>query len=65
MPIASSGVIKLSDIQNEFGGTNPINLSEYYQNSTTNFTTYIEVNNLANTSNIIINTNDEIWNIKK
>lgn len=27
--------IKLSDIQNEFGGINPINISEYYSNSST------------------------------
>jgi hypothetical protein len=32
MAIQSSGVITLSDIQNEFGGTNPIGLSEYYRN---------------------------------
>lgn len=31
MPIQSSGAISLSDIQNEFGGANPISLSEYYR----------------------------------
>lgn len=55
MPIASSGVIRLSDIQNEFGGTNPINLSEYYQNSTTNFTTGISgIPNIGSTFNMSV-----------
>jgi hypothetical protein len=31
MPLPSSGVISLSNIQTEFGGSNPISLSEYYQ----------------------------------
>jgi hypothetical protein len=31
MPIVSSGAVSLSDIQTEFGGSNPIGLSEYYQ----------------------------------
>jgi hypothetical protein len=31
MPLPSSGPISLSDIQAEFGGTNPISLSEYYK----------------------------------
>lgn len=30
MPLQSSGPISLNDIQNEFGGSNPISLSEYY-----------------------------------
>jgi len=30
MALQSSGAISLSDIQTEFGGTNPIDLSEYY-----------------------------------
>lgn len=30
MVLQSSGVIKFSEIQTEFGGTNPINLTEYY-----------------------------------
>ena len=29
MTLQASGLIKFSDIQNEFGGTNPISLSEY------------------------------------
>ena len=30
MPLPSSGPLSLNDIQTEFGGTNPISLSEYY-----------------------------------
>jgi hypothetical protein len=30
MTLQASGAIKLSEIQTEFGGTNPISLSEYY-----------------------------------
>lgn len=32
MALPSSGAISLSDIQTEFGGSNPISLSEYYRN---------------------------------
>lgn len=31
MPIVSSGAVSLNAIQTEFGGTNPISMSEYYQ----------------------------------
>lgn len=31
MPLQSSGVISLANIQTEFGGTDPISLSEYYR----------------------------------
>ena len=31
MALQSSGAISLSDIQTEFGGSNPISLSEYYR----------------------------------
>lgn len=31
MALPSSGVLTLNDIQTEFGGTNPIDLSEYYR----------------------------------
>jgi hypothetical protein len=41
MPLASTGTISLSQIQTEFGGTNPISMSEYYTNSGTGFTTGI------------------------
>jgi len=37
MVIQSSGAISLSNIQTEFGGTNPISLSEYYNNSSTGY----------------------------
>ena len=32
MSLPSTGTISLKDIQNEFGGSNPISLSEYYKN---------------------------------
>jgi hypothetical protein len=31
MALPSSGTISLGDIQTEFGGTNPISMSEYYR----------------------------------
>jgi hypothetical protein len=34
MAIQASGAVSLSDIQTEFGGVNPISLSEYYRNGT-------------------------------
>ena len=34
----SSGQISLSNLQSVFGGTNPINFSEYYQNALTGYT---------------------------
>lgn len=41
MPLASTGTISLSQIQTEFGGTNPISIAEYYTNSGTGFTSGI------------------------
>ena len=35
----SSGQISLSNLQSVFGGTNPINFSEYYLNASTGYTT--------------------------
>ena len=34
MTLPTSGIITLNDIQNEFGGSNPIGLSEYYRGGT-------------------------------
>jgi len=31
MPLQTSGQISLNDIQNEFGGTNPTSITEYYR----------------------------------
>ncbi len=39
MVLPSSGYISFSNIQVEFGGQNPIFISEYYSNSTSNYTT--------------------------
>lgn len=41
MSIVSTGLIKLSDIQTEFGGTNPIFISEYYNNGSSGFVSNI------------------------
>ena len=40
MALQGSGAIKLSEIQTEFGGSNPISMSEYYRNGT-----YVPSNN--------------------
>ena len=40
MALQSSGLIKLSDVQTEFGGSNPINMSEYYREGS-----YVTTNN--------------------
>ena len=37
MPLPSSGKISFSELQTEFGGTNPINFSEYYRDNATKF----------------------------
>ena len=34
MPLQTSGQISLNDIQTEFGGSNPININEYYRGGT-------------------------------
>lgn len=39
MVIPSTGQVSFLDIQNEFGGANPIKISEYYQNASSGFTT--------------------------
>ena len=41
MPLASSGTISLSQVQTEFGGANPISMSEYYTNAVSGFTSGI------------------------
>jgi hypothetical protein len=38
MVLQSNGEISLLDLQNEFGGSNPINLDEYYQNINNGYT---------------------------
>lgn len=51
MPLPSSGPISFSDIQSQFGGTNPISLSEYYRGG--GFVTNTGVNNSIPTSGAI------------
>jgi len=52
MAIQSSGAISLSDLQTEFGGSNPISLSEYYQNASPDLVTANNTN-VPNTGNPI------------
>lgn len=51
MVLPSSGYITFSNIQAEFGGQNPIFMSEYYANSTSNYTT--GVSGIPNTGSVI------------
>lgn len=52
MAIQGSGTISLSDLQDEFGGSNPISLSEYYQNADPDLVTANNTN-VPNTGNPI------------
>ena len=55
MVLATTGVIKFSDIQTEFGGTNPITLSEYYINNPSGYTAGITgIPSSGNTLNISV-----------
>jgi len=49
--LPSAGQISLSNIQTIMGGTNPISLSEYYQNGLSNFTSGIS--NIPNINSLI------------
>lgn len=51
MPLPSSGPISFSDIQSQFGGSNPISLSEYYRGGA--FVTNAPINNTIPTSGAI------------
>jgi len=51
MPLPSSGPLSFSDLQSQFGGTNPISLSEYYRGG--GFVTNTAVNNTIPTSGVI------------
>jgi len=52
MPLQSSGLILFSNIQTEFGGSNPIFLSEYYNNSATGYVS--DVSGIPSSGNITI-----------
>ena len=52
MALQSSGAISLSDIQTEFGGSNPISLSEYYGSDTVPASGAISFDDFYGTSNI-------------
>ena len=51
MVLQSSGQISFADIQTEFGGTNPIEINEYYTNNASGFTN--NVSGLPTTGNSI------------
>jgi hypothetical protein len=50
MALPTSGAIALTDIQTEFGGVNPINMSEYYRGGL-----YVTINNVGIPASGIIN----------
>ena len=51
MPLPSSGPLSFSDLQSQFGGSNPISFSEYYRGA--GFVTNTGVNNSIPTSGVI------------
>ena len=53
MALPNSGSISLADIQNEFGGSNPIGLNEYYRNGS-----YVTPNNTNIPTSGMIDFND-------
>ena len=53
MALPNSGSISLADIQNEFGGSNPIGLNEYYRNGS-----YVTPNNTNIPTSGLIDFND-------
>lgn len=73
MTTPSSGIIKLSDIKNVFGGTGITKLSDYYSNSSKGYTTgisgipligsFIKFSNFYNKSKVTINTGINITSI--
>lgn len=72
MPLPSSGPLSLANIQTEFGGSNPISLSEYYAGgglvpagTTGTFGAVpssgtISIRNFYGTSNVVISISDQI-----
>lgn len=52
MTLQASGAIKLSDIQTEFGGTNPIAISEYYGSDTVPASGVISLSDFYGTSSV-------------
>lgn len=71
MPLPSSGPLSLNDIQTEFGGSNPISLSEYYAggglvpagttgtNGAVPSSGTISISNFYGTSNTVVNFTDQ------
>jgi len=50
MPVTSSGAITLQNVQDEFGGSHPISISEYYGSDTVPTSGAISLNNFYGTS---------------
>lgn len=71
MPLPTSGPLSLSDIQGEFGGSNPISLNEYYAggglvpagtsgtNGAVPSSGTISISNFYGTSNVVISITDQ------
>jgi len=71
MALPSTGPLSLNDIQTEFGGTNPISLSEYYAggafvpagtsgtNGAVPSSGTISINNFYGTSNVVISVTNQ------
>jgi hypothetical protein len=69
MTTPSTGIIKLSDIRNVFGGTGITKLSDYYSNSITNYTTGVSgiplIGSLIKFSNFYNKSKNQIIDISK
>lgn len=75
MALPSSGALSLSDIQTEFGGSNPISLNEYYAggglvpsgttgtNGAVPSSGAISINNFYGTSNVVIAITDQFVSV--
>jgi hypothetical protein len=73
MPLPTSGPLSLNDIQTEFGGTNPISLSEYYAgganvpagtsgtNGAVPSSGTISINNFYGTSKIVYRLDNDVY----
>ena len=55
MTLPTTGPLSLSDIQGEFGGANPISLSEYYGKDTVPTSGEISIGDFYGTSNLLVN----------
>jgi len=56
MTLQTSGAISLSQVQSEYGGSNPISMSEYYRNGS-----YVPSSNVGSYSSYQANVNSYYW----